>query len=138
MVLEGSGPAAGLWNLPVGKLEKGELLLDGAVRETKEETGFDVEVDRLIGVYHSLNTSEDSYGVTFVFAGSVSSGSIATSDDHPEVRFVSRSEIAEWVAGHRLRSADLVERILSDLDDGRMVPLDSIVAIDPRSAGQTR
>ena len=40
-----------LWALPGGGMELGESIVDAAVREVKEETGLDVEVTGLIGVY---------------------------------------------------------------------------------------
>jgi ADP-ribose pyrophosphatase YjhB (NUDIX family) len=40
-----------LWALPGGGMELGESIVDSAVREVKEETGLDVEVTGLIGVY---------------------------------------------------------------------------------------
>ena len=40
-----------LWALPGGGMELGESIVDTAVREVKEETGLDVEVTGLIGVY---------------------------------------------------------------------------------------
>jgi ADP-ribose pyrophosphatase YjhB (NUDIX family) len=40
-----------LWALPGGGMELGESIIDTAVREVKEETGLDVEVTGLIGVY---------------------------------------------------------------------------------------
>src|ERR1700694_2531117 len=40
-----------LWALPGGAMELGESIVDTAVREVKEETGLDVEVTGLIGVY---------------------------------------------------------------------------------------
>jgi 8-oxo-dGTP diphosphatase len=37
------------WSLPKGKVDHGETWLQAAVREIREETGFDVEVGALLG-----------------------------------------------------------------------------------------
>jgi ADP-ribose pyrophosphatase YjhB (NUDIX family) len=44
-------PRAGFWTFPGGFLEIGETPLEGAVRETKEEVGLDIDVEALLGVY---------------------------------------------------------------------------------------
>jgi len=41
----------GVWGLPGGAVEVGENLETAVRREAKEETGFEVEVARLVGVY---------------------------------------------------------------------------------------
>ncbi len=43
------------WILPSGGVEEGESLAQAAIRETKEETGLDVELTRLVGVYSRLS-----------------------------------------------------------------------------------
>ena len=41
----------GFWNLPGGGLELGESVAQACIREVLEETGLEVEIVRLIGVY---------------------------------------------------------------------------------------
>jgi 8-oxo-dGTP diphosphatase len=43
-------PAVAQWTLPGGGVELQESVEDGAVREVREETGYDVELGRLLGV----------------------------------------------------------------------------------------
>lgn len=50
MVQRGHNPGAGLWSIPGGRLEQGELISDALVREVREETGIDIEVGPLAGV----------------------------------------------------------------------------------------
>src|SRR5467141_3189056 len=41
----------GLWALPGGAQDFGEYIAETAVRETKEESGIDIEVTGLVGIY---------------------------------------------------------------------------------------
>ncbi|MFI7001638.1 NUDIX domain-containing protein [Nocardia sp. NPDC050175] len=42
---------SGNWSLPGGTMEIGETLEQCVVRETKEETGLDIEITGLLGIY---------------------------------------------------------------------------------------
>ncbi|PJN54883.1 hypothetical protein PAEVO_16040 [Paenibacillus sp. GM2FR] len=47
----------GGWVYPGGQVEVGENLIEGLIREIKEESGNDSSVSYLIGVYSNLSTS---------------------------------------------------------------------------------
>ena len=42
---------SGMWGFPGGAIEPGETVQEAAVREIREETGLEVQADRLIGIY---------------------------------------------------------------------------------------
>jgi len=41
----------GMWGCPGGRIDPGESITQTAIRETKEETNIDIEVERLFGIY---------------------------------------------------------------------------------------
>lgn len=56
LVQEKSVRAHGLWNWPQGTLERGENLEDAAIREVKEETGLDIQIEKKITVLQNTFT----------------------------------------------------------------------------------
>lgn len=78
------------WMLPGGRLERGETPHDGAVRETREETGLEVAVDRLL-----LVDARPRHDVSFVFGGRVTGGELEPQfGEIAEVGWLHRDEIA--------------------------------------------
>ena len=53
------------WVLPSGGVEDGESIAKAALRETKEETGLDVELIRLVGVYSRISNISHVHAILF-------------------------------------------------------------------------
>ncbi|MDD5337377.1 MAG: NUDIX hydrolase [Candidatus ainarchaeum sp.] len=51
LVKRGTEPFKGMWAIPGGRIEDNETLEQCCVREAKEETGLDIKVERLVGMY---------------------------------------------------------------------------------------
>ncbi len=77
------------WMLPGGRVERSETPHGAAVRETQEETGLQVRLDRL--VFIDARRPKD---VSFVFLGAVTGGELAPQlGEIAEVGWLERAEI---------------------------------------------
>lgn len=83
-----------LWALPGGGMDVGEYIAGAAVRETKEETGIDIEVTGIVGLYtnpqHVLayDDGEVRQQCSACFTSHLLGGELRTSSETREVRFV--------------------------------------------------
>jgi len=88
-----------LWTIPGGTMKPGETIAETAVREVKEETGIDVEVISLVGIYsspqHVVEYSDGEVRQQFsvCFVCRPIGGELATSDETSEVGYFSPDEI---------------------------------------------
>ena len=64
LVQEKKPSAYGLWNLPAGRVEEGYSLEETAIKEAKEETGFDVRIVRKLGIFQKTTKEVVKHGVT--------------------------------------------------------------------------
>lgn len=55
-----------VWCLPSGGVEDGESLVEAAIRETKEETGINIEIVGLVGIYSRLGSTSDIHAALFI------------------------------------------------------------------------
>ncbi|MEO5937256.1 MAG: NUDIX hydrolase [Terriglobales bacterium] len=97
LIRRGSEPLKGQWSLPGGGLETGEQLVDGLRREVREETGLEIDVLGLAGVYDRI--MPDAVGKTqfhYVlvdYVCRVAGGRLRAGGDAAEVRWVDESEL---------------------------------------------
>ena len=106
-----------LWALPGGGMEMTDSLPGTAVREVKEETGLDVEVTGLVGMYtdprHVIAYTDGEVRRQFnvCFTARVVGGQLAISHDSTEMRLVSEGELAQLPMHHtqRLRLRHFLE-----------------------------
>ncbi len=99
------------WILPSGGVEEGESLAQAAIRETKEETGLDVELTRLVGVYSRLSNMSPGYMV--LFAAKPVSGEIKCQEGETiAVEWFVFNEIPSPLSlGHKRRIKDAIEGV---------------------------
>lgn len=115
LVRETKKSAQGLYNLPAGKLEGNETIIEAAAREAKEETGFDVKPEKIIGVYQRPNKNGANITI-FVFKSKIVSGKLTTTEEHPEVKFYSPEEINELDKKGLIRTPYITKAIKKYLD----------------------
>ena len=90
-----------LWTIPGGTMKPGETIAEAAVREVKEETGLDVEVLSLVGIYsdpnHVVEYSDGEVRQQFsvCFACRRVDGELTTSDETSEVGYFDPSELED-------------------------------------------
>ncbi|MEV5877940.1 NUDIX domain-containing protein [Streptomyces sp. NPDC052101] len=89
----------GMWALPGGAMHIGESLPDCAVRETREETGFDVEITGIVGTYtnprhvFAYDDGEVRQEFSICFLARPVAGQLAVSEESTDVRWFETVEV---------------------------------------------
>ncbi|WP_127586342.1 NUDIX hydrolase [Paenibacillus koleovorans] len=103
------GPKRG-WEMPGGQVEEGESLKEAAIRETREESGIEIEVTTFCGVFQNVSASI----CNTLFLGKPVGGQLLTSHESLEVGFFPIETALEMVTWGNFR-----ERIELCLDEAR-------------------
>ena len=82
-------PGYGLWVFPGGYVDRGEQIVEAAIREAREESGLDVRIDRLVNIY--------SYGggspIIIVYAATALGGELCGDDECLEASLFTPDQI---------------------------------------------
>jgi len=103
------------WGLPGGYVEPGESVVVATEREVREETGYEISVGRLVGVYSDPSTQVIEYedrrrvqaiNLCFV-AVAGASGTPTTPDETLEIGFFDAEALPQpFVPIHEIRVSD--------------------------------
>lgn len=89
----------GLWGLPGGRIEPGESISEAVIREAREETGLEVNVIRLMGVYSEAKDRIVSYPdgsvqlIDIMLEARVLSGCLLLSEESLELKFFAPNDL---------------------------------------------
>lgn len=108
----------GTWGIPGGHIEIGESAAQAVVREVKEETGLDVKIVRLVGVYSNPNETTFRYPdgrvvqyVSCCFECEIIGGMMTTTEETLELRYFPADALPDSVRpAHRRRIHDAAQR----------------------------
>lgn len=96
---ERGGYWKGKWICPGGKLQPGETLAEGALREIREETHLEVRLERMLPVFETIaRDGDDLLHVVYVdFLARVIGGALRPDDDVAEAEWWDRAELrSRW------------------------------------------
>ena len=87
-----------LWGFPGGALEIGESIEEAMIREVKEETGLNVNVEYLIGVYSkyfaTYPNGDSAQSICYLFKCNVASGEFVIDNKETfDLRFFDKNNI---------------------------------------------
>ncbi len=122
MVQEAREDIYKMWNFPMGHLDDGETIFEGAKREAKEETGYDVELTSIISIQDFTN--KDIIKITF--NANIISGDISYDKNEVlDVKWISIEEL-ENMSSKELRAYNSSMDIIKDAKQNKQYSLEVI------------
>ncbi|WP_188455736.1 NUDIX hydrolase [Virgibacillus oceani] len=114
IIRENKPTAFNKWNFPGGHIASGEDILNSALREVKEETGFDVNLIGTTGVYNFISSSNDQV-ILFHFIGEVTGGSLNLEEDEiTDSKWININDLAT-IENEDLRDSNVIKQITDNL-----------------------
>jgi 8-oxo-dGTP diphosphatase len=102
-------PFKGMWALPGGFVDRGERVEDAARREVKEETGLDVELIALLGVYSDPKRDPRGHTVSIVYLANPVGGKLEAADDAADAKFFGPEDDPDLAFDHAIILNDALE-----------------------------
>ena len=87
------------WEMPGGIVEAGESIKEAAIREVKEESGYDIKIVKFCGIYQYIGRSVINF-----FLGEIIGGEARTSEESLSVKFYSVGVAFSVIKNEAIRS----------------------------------
>ncbi len=139
LVQEAKDFCYGSWNFPQGRLLDDNLSIpDNAIKEAKEETGYDVEIEGLVGIYQYFKKRNDNKNniIIFVFKAHIVGGDIEF--DKKEILDVKWFDLDEF---QKLKQEGkyrwkMMENVAKDYLDGKLYKVGDLIKIGEKTYGK--
>lgn len=97
LIKRGKAPHFGRWMVPGGALEWGETLEQAAIREVREETGIEIEIEGFVEIVEARAPEPEGYHFVIMdYAAHARSGTLRAGSDALEAIWVSLPSLAEY------------------------------------------
>lgn len=122
MVQEARKKVYKMWNFPMGHLDAEETIFEGAKREVKEETGYEVELTSIISIQNYPNKEN----IKITFNANIIDGDISYDKNEVlDVKWISIEEL-ENMTSKELRAYNSSRDIIKDAKENKEYPLEII------------
>lgn len=91
-----NNPFKGSWALPGGFVEYGETVESAVLREIKEETGLEIELKGIIGVYSHLDRDPRGHIITICYKAQKTGGELKADTDASEVICIRKKNLSTY------------------------------------------
>ena len=135
LVQRGQPPFVGWWALPSGYIEADESVEQAAVRECKEETGLDVELLELFGVY-SFPEGPVQSGIVIFYRARPVGGELRAGDDAQDVGVFRLNALPEKLAFRTHR--EVLARLMRSRSPEFYAQIPGVVIRDARAEDEAR
>ncbi len=110
LIKRGKAPFIGQWSIPGGSLHEGERLEDAVIREVREETGVEIRLLGLVGVFEALPKTREGEGflrhmLMIDYAAEWVSGAPVAGDDAAAAEFAPYEQALARVSWDLTRTA---------------------------------
>ena len=126
LIQEAKESVRGKWNIPAGKLEQNEYIIDGAKREIKEETGCNVLLTGILQIGNKF--INDDTMISFIFSTKLLDENISyNKNEILDIKWFTYEEIKNMK--NELRQYEYIVEAIDNLINNKIVEMDLIHTI---------